>query len=133
MTKSIINIGLAVVVAVILSIAALQLVKRDTAVAGVSDALIFRAANISSSILVATTTTTTLLATSTGRQYALIVNDSAATVYLSLKGGLPAVAYEGIRLNAGGGSYEITSENLYKGSIQAIAVGGTASTTVTEY
>lgn len=121
-----------VVLLAVISIAIL-LSQRELAVAGISDALIFRKANTTTSILVATTTSTTVLATSTARQYAVIVNDSSATVYLSLNGGVAAKAYEGIRLNAGGGSYEITVDNLYQGSVQAIAIGGVASTTVTEY
>lgn len=132
MKTSKINIVVAVIVAVILSVAALQLIKNDTAVAGISDALLFHKAKLDTSILVSTTTSTRIMATSS-RQYAIIVNDSSATIYLSLNGDAPAVPYKGIRLNAGGGSYEFNSENLYQGSVQAIAVGAAASTTVTEY
>lgn len=60
-----------------------------------------------------------LVATSTGRQYLAIVNDSANTVYLGL--GVTAVGGTGIRLNATGGTYEITQEALFTGVINCIA------------
>lgn len=85
----------------------------------------------STSVLI-NTTSTTVLATSTSRLYAAIVNDGSNVIYLNIKGGIPAVAYEGIRLNPGGGTFELTSENMYYGAITAIAVGGTSSTTVTQ-
>lgn len=130
MNKSKISIGVLIILAI--TILALIFGNKTNAIAGISDALIFAKAETTTSILVASTTATRILATSS-RQYALIVNDSPYNVYLALNGDVPAKAYEGIRINAHGGSYEITSENLYTGSIQAIAVGGTASTTVTSY
>lgn len=76
------------------------------------------------------TTSTLLIATSTGRQYAAIVNDGSTDIYLELSNG-PAVLYEGIRLNAGGGAYEINLDNLYTGPIYCIAKTSAASSTVT--
>lgn len=52
-----------------------------------------------------TTASGTVLAANTGRVYALIINDSDTTIYLKI--GATAVASQGIRLNANGGSYEI--------------------------
>lgn len=54
------------------------------------------------------------------RRYALFVNDSDATIYLSLGG--VAAANTGIRLNANGGSYEMSDElgNPYVGDVTAI-------------
>lgn len=53
------------------------------------------------------------------RNYALMVNDSDTDIYLSLGG--TAVVNKGIRVNSGGGNYEINSTNLYKGRITAIS------------
>jgi hypothetical protein len=64
------------------------------------------------------------------RVYAAIVNDGANVVYLGL--GEAAVAGEGIRLNASGGSYEINSQNLYLGAVNAITTSGTSTLTVVE-
>lgn len=77
------------------------------------------------------TTSTLLTGTSSPRQYLAIVNDGSTNVYLELSQG-PAVLYEGIRLNSGGGSYEINLDNLYTGPIYCIAATSAASTTVTE-
>lgn len=65
------------------------------------------------------TSSTILAATSSARQYLAIVNDSSSTVYLGL--GVGAVGSNGIRLNANGGSYEITLDNLFTGHITCIA------------
>jgi hypothetical protein len=64
----------------------------------------------------------------------VIVNDGSYPVYLSLNGDAPSAANSGIRLNAGGGSYEMILEdgNLYTGAIRGIAVGGTSVVTVTQ-
>jgi hypothetical protein len=69
------------------------------------------------------TSSTEALAANPARLYALLVNDSDATVYLAL--GETAVAGQGIRLNASGGSYEISQllGNLYTGVITAIHAG----------
>lgn len=75
-----------------------------------------------------TTSSTLVVATSTGRQYVAIINDEATNpVYLGL--GRAAVGSNGIRLNANGGSFEITQENLFTGAIYCIA-SSTATLTV---
>ncbi|MGD6898602.1 hypothetical protein [Bacillus infantis] len=63
------------------------------------------------------------------RRYLMIVNDSDTAIYLSL--GKSAALNSGIRVNAQGGSYELTEQagNLYKGEIHVIH-GGTGSKTV---
>lgn len=76
------------------------------------------------------TTSTLLVGTSTARQYLALVNDGSTNIYLELSKG-PAVLYEGIRLNSGGGAYEINLDNLYVGPIYCIAATSAASTTVT--
>lgn len=55
------------------------------------------------------------------RTYAIISNDSAATAYLKL--GAPAGANDGIRLNASGGWYEITSINMWRGTVYVYGNG----------
>jgi len=77
-------------------------------------------------------TTTTVLAANTNRLYALIVNDSVETVYIKL--GAAAVLNQGIRLNALGGSYEMSKKfgNLYTGVINGIGTSGAAVLVVTE-
>jgi hypothetical protein len=72
------------------------------------------------------TNSTLLISTSTDRVYTAIVNDGSSTVYLGL--GTDAVGSNGIRLNAGGGSYEIGPDNLFSGAIYCI---GSSSTNVT--
>ncbi len=75
-----------------------------------------------------TATTAVALAANESRVYALFVNDSASTMYLRL--GEAAIANEGIRLNANGGSFEMTQQqgNLYTGAVNVI---GTATTVLT--
>lgn len=79
-----------------------------------------------------TTTTTQLLAANTNRLYVCLVNDSDEAIYI--KFGVAAVLNEGIRLNANGGTYEMSKElgNLYTGSINAISVSGSKNMLVTE-
>ena len=74
---------------------------------------------VTSTVTVLTTSTAVLSANAT-RRYALIVNDSDTVIYLSLGG--TAVANTGIRLNANGGSYEMSPGlgNVYQGAITAI-------------
>ena len=76
------------------------------------------------------TSSTVILASNTNRVYALIVNDSNATIYLAI--GVAAVLNKGIRINANGGSYEVTSNNLNVGSINGISAAGGKNVTVTE-
>lgn len=76
-----------------------------------------------------TTSSTVVLATSTGREYAIITNDSANTLYISI--GSPAVVGKGIRLGTTTGdsrSYEIKGDNLFQGPVYGIS---TASSNVT--
>ena len=79
-----------------------------------------------------TTTSAAVLATNGAREYALIVNDGSSACYLNL--GSTAVASEGIRVNANGGSYEMSRNwgNLYTGAINGILASGTATLIVTE-
>jgi 3-deoxy-D-arabino-heptulosonate 7-phosphate (DAHP) synthase len=64
------------------------------------------------------------LAANSSRKYALFINDSDAVVYLKV--GAAAVSSQGIRLNANGGSYEMSFKNgnLHTGAVNAIAVTG---------
>ncbi len=57
------------------------------------------------------------------RTGAWLINDSAVVIYLGV--GRPAVANKGIRLNAEGGAWEITKDNLFKGDIFGISAEGT--------
>jgi hypothetical protein len=65
------------------------------------------------------------------RRYALLVNDSDSDAYIAL--GIPAVANQGIRLNASGGSFEISNVNPFYGRIHAISTGATKRMMITEY
>jgi hypothetical protein len=77
------------------------------------------------------TNSTEILAANADRKYAAIVNDSDTDIYLGV--GEAAVLNKGIRLNANGGSYEITWMNLYKGAIYGIHGGsGTKRVTIVE-
>ena len=77
-------------------------------------------------------TTTVALAANAARLYALLVNDSNEDVYIKL--GAAAVLNQGIRLNAGGGSYELNRRvgNLHTGAINAICASGGKVLLVTE-
>lgn len=73
------------------------------------------------------------LAANGDRKYALFINDSDTTIYLYL--GDTAVANQGIRLNANGGSFEMSAMNgnLYVGAVNAIHAGtGSKTLLVTE-
>lgn len=61
-----------------------------------------------------------VLASNANRKYALFINDSDAVIYLKI--GVSAVLNEGIRLNANGGSYEMSSAigNLATGAVNGI-------------
>lgn len=74
------------------------------------------------------TSDTVILAVNTGRREVTIVNDGANVVYLSF--GRPAVASNGVRLNASGGSY---TTNSWEGSINGIALTGATVVTVAEF
>jgi hypothetical protein len=73
-------------------------------------------------------TSTPVLPLNLGRREVTICNDGANIVYLAL--GITAVANNGIRLTAAGGSY---TTNLWEGAINAIALTGTTVLTVAEF
>ncbi len=80
----------------------------------------------------ATSTTSVALAANESRMYAMFQNDGDITVYLRL--GEAAIVNEGIRINANGGSYEISDRlgNLYQGAVNCIAASGTTVVLVLE-
>lgn len=80
----------------------------------------------------ATVTTSEMLATSASRKYALIQN--IGTVDVDIKIGAAAVASQGIRLLANGGSYEmsVAQGNLATGAINGITASGSATVLVTQ-
>lgn len=61
-------------------------------------------------------------ATTSGRTYGIVVNDCSSAIYLSFN---DESLFDndnragGLRVNANGGSYEITPNNLYTGAIRA--------------
>ncbi len=69
------------------------------------------------------TTSTAVLAANPNRIYLLLVNDSDTPIYAKL--GAAAVANQGIRINANGGSYELSEAlgNLWTGAVNAIQAG----------
>ncbi|CAM5999297.1 unnamed protein product [Sphagnum balticum] len=85
--------------------------------------------NVSTGVSVGDTSTL-LLPASSGRVYAVIVNDGSEPVYLAMTGGGAAVANSGVRLNADGGSYEINFLNQYVGAIYGITATSTSNVTV---
>lgn len=78
------------------------------------------------------TSDTDALASNGNRKYALFINDSTQLIYLHLDD--TATANAGIRLEANGGSYEMTqgAGNVYTGIVTAIAVGSSGVLLVTE-
>lgn len=77
-------------------------------------------------------TTTAALAANTYRTYALLINDSDEVVYIKI--GAAAVLNDGIRINASGGSFEMSQPNgnLCSGAINAICTSGSKKLLVTE-
>ncbi len=65
-----------------------------------------------------------VLGVNTLRQCTLFINDSDTVIYLAF--GQAAVANRGIRLNANGGNYSMSTllGNLYRGAVNAIHGGG---------
>jgi len=59
-----------------------------------------------------------VLGSNPSRTYAVLVNDGTDPIYLGM--GAPATVNRGIRLNANGGTYEITSINPWHGEIYAV-------------
>lgn len=80
------------------------------------------AKQVSHDLVQAGTSTTELVAANVNRTYLLIQNDGATDVYL--KFGADAVVGEGIRLNANGGSYEVSDRN---GNLDLREVDGISS------
>lgn len=80
----------------------------------------------------ATNTTGAMLASNTARRYALLQN--IGTVDVDIKIGAAAVASQGIRLTANGGSFEMGAVfgNLSTAAINGITASGTAVVLVTE-
>lgn len=70
-----------------------------------------------------TTASTEVLASNPNRRYAVIINDSSEVMWLAF--GEDAVANSGIRLNAGGGSFEMGHAfgNLTQAAVNAIHAG----------
>jgi len=89
--------------------------------------VVFFTSATNSKVTVAATTTEVLEADDT-RVFARITNDSDAVIYLAL--GEDAVMNQGIRL-AVGGYFEINSDNLYTGSVNAISAAGSKVLSIT--
>lgn len=68
-----------------------------------------------------TSTQREVLPANPARAYALLVNDGTDDIYLGM--GIPAVLNRGIRVNNGGGSYEINLMNPWQGRIYAVSAG----------
>lgn len=66
--------------------------------------------------------TTAALAANANRKYAVFINDSESVIYLKV--GVAAVLNQGIRLEASGGSYEMSS---LRGNLDTRAVNGISS------
>ncbi len=79
-----------------------------------------------------TGTTAAALAANQGRVSALVINDGTSVVWIKV--GEVAVANEGIRLNANGGSYYITNANgnLDRAAINCITASATVVLLVVE-
>lgn len=79
-----------------------------------------------------TTSSAQMLAANANRQYALLQNDGTVDVYIKV--GAAAVANQGIRLLANGGSYEMGAAfgNLCTSAINGLAASNSATVLVTE-
>ncbi len=81
-----------------------------------------------------TNSTGEALALNGGRVSALFVNDGTSTIWIAIN--QAAVANEGIRLNANGGSYYITDKgqgNLDREAVNCITASATVVLLVTEW
>lgn len=81
-----------------------------------------------------TSSTGAALALNGGRVAALFINDGTSTIWLAIN--QAAVANEGIRLNANGGSYYIhdkTQGNLDREAVNCITASATVVLLVTEW
>ncbi len=76
--------------------------------------------------------TTEALAANASREYAMFINDSDEVIYIEL--GDDAILNEGIRLNASGGSYEMSRKigNLDTRVVNGISASGSKVLLVTE-
>lgn len=77
-------------------------------------------------------TTGAVLAANTNRKYAILINDSDTAIYINI--GAAAVLNTGIRIEANGGSYELSARNgnLSSAAINAISAAGSKILLVTE-
>jgi len=82
----------------------------------------------STAYTIGTNTSTRVAATSSARAYLIIQNRSSFPIYLGLSD-VVRTANTGILVNASS-TYEIRDYNLFIGSIQAVGIDTTASTTV---
>lgn len=71
---------------------------------------------------------TNIINANDSRKYLLIVNDSDTVIYLTLGGNANVPA--GVRLNASGGSYEMSVGTLWTGTINANHGGGAVDKTL---
>ena len=80
-------------------------------------------ATVTHTVVNATTVSGAALAANVNRKYALLINDSDTVLYIKI--GATAVVNQGIRLNANGGSYEISHAvgNLNTGVVNVIHAG----------
>jgi len=99
----------------------------------VNDAFAGEARNEVHTAVSCANTSTEALALNGGRVSALFVNDSTQTIWITIN--QTAVANEGIRLNANGGSYYITDAdgNLDREIVNCIVASGTGTILVTEW
>ena len=76
--------------------------------------------------------TTAAAAANDKREYLLLENDGAETIYVAF--GVAAVLNQGIRLNAGGGSFEMSriNSNMDVRAINAISASGGQTLLVSE-
>lgn len=90
------------------------------------------AATLAHTVATIGATTGAALAANAARKYALLVNDSDSVIYVKI--GAAAVLNQGIRLNAYGGSYEMSARdgNLDVRAINAISSGAGKILLVTE-
>ncbi len=128
MKNAIKKIGIAVVAIAVIVSAFIFLLERPESVVAQSTSNAIKTMSVSTGVTCGVASAPLLVASS-GRVYAAFVNDSANPVYLSMNGAA-AVANAGLRLNAGGGSYEINQFNQYIGQVNCIAPAGASIVTV---
>lgn len=67
-------------------------------------------------------TTTAVLVANGARKYAVIINDSNEAIYIGL--GVDAEMNKGIRLNANGGTLNLSGDRPFRGAVNAICASG---------